>query len=91
MRFLILYLLAINLLALLLMASDKHRARKGRWRIPEKTLLITGLIGGSLGAYIGMQLFRNKTKHLTFSIGIPLILAAHIVLLVFLIKNQIPL
>jgi uncharacterized membrane protein YsdA (DUF1294 family) len=66
------------------MLVDKHKARKNRWRIPERTLLTVAAIGGSLGSYIGMQLFRHKTKHVAFSIGIPVILAVHILILVFL-------
>lgn len=84
MKYLAYYLLIINALAFLLMLVDKRKARKNRWRIPEKTLLGTALIGGSLGAMAGMQLFRHKTKHLKFMIGIPVMLAGHILLLIWL-------
>ena len=84
MKYLYLYLAIINAAGLILMLVDKHKARKNRWRIPERTLLTVAAIGGSLGSYIGMQLFRHKTKHAAFSIGIPVILAVHILILVFL-------
>ena len=78
------YLLLINALAFLLMLADKHKARKKAWRIPEATLLTVAALGGSLGATIGMHLFRHKTRKLKFSLGLPLLLIAHILLLYFL-------
>ena len=78
------YLLLINALAFLLMLADKHKARKKAWRIPEATLLTVAALGGSLGATIGMHLFRHKTRKLKFSLGLPLMLIAHILLLYFL-------
>ena len=79
------YLLIINALALLLMLTDKIRAKKNAWRIPEATLLTVAALGGSLGATIGMNLFRHKTRKLKFSLGLPLMLIGHIVLLYFLL------
>lgn len=84
MQFLYLYLLIINALAFILMLADKKKAKKNKWRIKERTLLGISLIGGSLGGMLGMSLFRHKTKHLRFSIGLPCMLAVHIVLLVLL-------
>lgn len=84
MKYLAYYLLIINALAFLLMLVDKRKAQKNRWRIPEKTLLGTALIGGSLGAMAGMQLFRHKTKHMKFVIGVPVMLTGHILLLIWL-------
>lgn len=78
------YLLIINALAFLLMLTDKRRARKNAWRIPEATLLGVAALGGSLGAVMGMRLFRHKTLHLKFSVGLPLMLALHITLTVLL-------
>lgn len=68
------YLLLVNLLAFALFGIDKRRARLGRWRIPESTLLLLALLGGSLGAIIGMYYFRHKTRHRKFRYGLPLIL-----------------
>lgn len=78
------YLLLINAAGLLIMLADKRKAIKNRWRIPEKTMLTVAILGGSLGIYAGMQLFRHKTKHAKFSIGVPVILAIQILLAVFL-------
>lgn len=75
------YLLIINAAAWLLMLADKRRAVKKRWRIRESTLMGCAALGGSIGALAGMYTFRHKTKHLKFTLGIPLILAAQILLL----------
>lgn len=85
MDLLIAYLLLINAAGLLIMLIDKRKAIKNRWRIPEKTMFTLAILGGSLGVYTGMQLFRHKTKHAKFSIGVPVILAIQIILSVFLI------
>lgn len=72
--FFLLYLLLINATGFILMLLDKQRARKKRWRIPERTLMTSALLGGSLGCLIGMYTVRHKTRHPKFTIGIPLIL-----------------
>lgn len=79
MKPIILYLIAVNALSFLLMLADKHRARKKLWRIPERTLLGAAVIGGSLGSLVGMYLFRHKTKHPKFSVGIPVILMLQVI------------
>ena len=79
MRLLVIYLLIINALGFLLMLIDKYKARKNLWRIPEKTLLGVALMGGSIGSYAGMQIFRHKTKHPQFYIGIPVIMAVQLI------------
>lgn len=84
MKYLYLYLIIINALGLILMLVDKQKARRGAWRIPERTLMSVAAIGGSLGSFIGMQLFRHKTKHPKFYIGVPLMLAIHVWLMVML-------
>ena len=73
-----LYLALINALAFGLMLADKHRARKKKWRIPESVLMTSALLGGSLGALIGMYTARHKTRHPKFTVGIPLLLALQI-------------
>ena len=83
MDILLIYLLIINAAAFLLMRIDKRRAIKNAWRIPEATLLGIAAIGGSLGAIMGMRLFRHKTQHLRFSVGLPVMLTVHIFLLIF--------
>lgn len=81
------YLIIINAAAFLLMLTDKQKAKRGKWRIPEKTLLGTALLGGSIGAILGMNLFRHKTKHPKFSVGLPLILAGQCIVLIFLLAK----
>lgn len=76
---LIYYLLLINAAAFILMLADKHKARKNLWRIPEAVLMCCALLGGSVGALAGMYACRHKTKHLKFTVGIPVILALQII------------
>ena len=76
MKLLYYYLLIINAAGFLLMLVDKWKAKKNRWRVRESTLLIVAALGGSVGSLAGMYLFRHKTLHLKFTLGIPLILAA---------------
>ena len=85
MKALVPYLVIINAAALLFMLVDKVKAKRTLWRIPERTLLSLCALGGSLGGLLGMKLFRHKTLHLRFSIGIPVMLAVHVVILVFLV------
>ena len=76
------YLFLVNALGFILMLVDKWKAKKNKWRIPEKTLMIVAVIGGSIGSLLGMYTFRHKTQHPKFTIGIPFILALQIVLAV---------
>lgn len=78
-------LLAMNLISFSLMGMDKRRARKNAWRIPEKTLFLSALLFGGAGAVLGMQVFRHKTRHWYFVIGMPAILLAQIALLAWLV------
>lgn len=80
MKYVLLYLLIINAVGFLLMLVDKYKAKKKLWRIPEATLMGVAAMGGSIGSLIGMYTVRHKTKHLKFTIGIPLILAVQVVL-----------
>lgn len=82
LKYIIIYLIIINLIAFLAMYIDKRKARYGKWRIPEQTLFILALIGGSIGAIVGMYVFRHKTKKLRFSIGFPVILILQIILII---------
>lgn len=68
------YLILMNLIAFALYGIDRRRAKQGAWRISEYTLLLVALLGGSLGALLGMRYFRHKTRHRKFRYGIPLIL-----------------
>ena len=77
------YLLLINCIGFLIMGYDKHQAKKGNWRTPEKTLMTIALLGGSLGTTCGMYFFRHKTKKTRFSAGFPVILVLDIVIIVY--------
>ena len=79
------YLLLFNAVAFVLMLADKQKARKKKWRIPESTLIASAVIGGSLGALAGMYIFRHKTKHPKFTIGIPVILVIQIIIAILLL------
>ena len=85
MKPLFLYLLIINAAGFLLMLADKQKARKNRWRIPESTLMVTAMVGGSPGVLMGMYAFRHKTKHLKFTLGVPVIMALQLLLGGFLV------
>lgn len=73
-KLILLYLLIVNAVSFLLMLTDKQKAKKKLWRIPESTLLLSAAIGGSIGSLAGMYTFRHKTKHLKFTLGVPAIL-----------------
>lgn len=79
--FFMIYLVVINIITLMAYGIDKYRAIYGKWRIPEATLFFLALIGGSIGAEIGMYGFHHKTRHPRFVIGIPAILLLQAVLL----------
>ena len=80
----IIYLVTINAIACILMLVDKFKAKKNLWRIPEWMLFASAILGGSIGALGGMYLVRHKTKHLSFTVGMPLILAIQIIAAVLL-------
>ena len=81
MKFILYYLLIINALGLLFMLIDKQKAKRNAWRIPEATLLTIAALGGSIGCIAGMYLFRHKTKHLKFTVSLPLLLILNFVVL----------
>lgn len=87
--FLIIYFICINLIGFCLMGIDKRKAIKGAFRIPEATLFIVALIGGSIGSILGMYTFRHKTRHLLFIYGMPAILILQIILFVILLNAPI--
>ena len=80
------YLVLVNATSLTLMLADKLKAKRGAWRIPEATLLKSALHGGSIGAIAGMYLFRHKTRHIKFKLGLPLILAVQLLLAFFICR-----
>ena len=89
MKLLAIYLIIVNAAGFILMLVDKYKAKNNLWRIPEATLIGAALIGGSGGVLAGMKLCRHKTKHLKFSLGVPVIFAVQItVIALVLISNQ---
>ncbi len=87
MKMILLILVVVNLFAFVLYGIDKAKAKRGAWRIPEATLLLAAFLGGSLGALLGMELFRHKTKHAKFKILVPLFSILHIALGVYMVKS----
>ena len=79
------YLVIMNIAGFATMGMDKAKAKKGAWRIPEATLFLVAVLGGSIGSILGMQHFRHKTKHWYFAFGMPFILFLQLALAIFLI------
>ena len=84
LQYIPIYFAAINLVTFFVYGIDKYRAKHGAWRIPEKTLFLLPILGGSIGAIAGMKFFHHKTKHWYFRYGLPLILLAQVALAVWL-------
>lgn len=80
------YLLLINLIAFIIVYIDKKKAIKRQWRIKESTIIFLSIIGGSIGTYISMYAFRHKTKHLKFTLGIPIIIVLQLLIYVSIRK-----
>ena len=87
-KILIVYLILVNIAGFLSMGIDKHKAKKGQWRIPEKTLFLIAAIGGSIGSMYGMHLFRHKTKHKSFVYGMPVILIVQLLLVMVVLLKK---
>ena len=81
MKYLPVYLILVNALTLLFMLVDKHNAVRRRWRIPEAVLFIVAIVGGCPGIYLGMRLFRHKTRKPAFALGIPSMILAYGILI----------
>ena len=81
----LIYLCIVNAAGFMLMLLDKWKAKKNLWRIPEATLFTVAILGGSIGSLLGMYAVRHKTKHLTFTVGIPLILALQVMAAVLIL------
>lgn len=88
MKYLFIYLLVINLTAFAAYGLDKKKAEKDKWRIPEATLVMLAVLGGSIGALAGMLAFHHKTKKPKFVIGIPLIALTQVLALILLLMER---
>ena len=84
LKYVLYYLAAINVVTFLVYGIDKWRAKRGAWRISEKTLFLLPILGGSIGAIAGMKVFHHKTKHWYFQYGLPLILLLQLALVAWL-------
>lgn len=84
MKWILIYLVIINIVSFAAMGVDKRRAVKNKWRIPEKTLFLFVLLGGGIGGTAGMYLFHHKTKHWYFAAGFPLIAVVEYALIIYL-------
>ena len=82
------YLLGINAVTFIVYGIDKYKAKKAKWRIPEATLLLLAVLGGSIGAWMGMKVWHHKTMHKKFKYGIPAILLIQIALMAYLHMNR---
>ena len=82
------YLLAINVVAFIMYGIDKYKTKKAKWRIPEVTLLLLDVLGGSIGAWMGMKVWHHKTMHKKFKYAIPAILLIQIALMAYLHMNR---
>ena len=78
-------LLTLNLLTFIIYGIDKFKAKKSKWRIPESTLLLLAVFGGSIGAWLGLQVWRHKTQHKKFFIGIPMILTLQVIATIYIL------
>lgn len=87
-QYLSIYIVIMSLIGYISMWSDKKKAIKGKYRIPEKTLFLIAILGGSIGSILGMQKFRHKTKHWYFKYGMPLILIIQIGIIVVISINR---
>ena len=87
MKTILLLLVAVNLVSFTLYGLDKLKAKKGLWRIRESTLLLIAALGGSVGALLGMEVFRHKTKHWQFKVLVPVFFILHIALAIWLVKS----
>lgn len=84
---LIIQLCIISLISIFVTVSDKIKAKRGKWRIPEAVLMLLSVLGGSFAMYLTMQLIRHKTKHKKFMVGIPIIMVFQLILLIWILYH----
>lgn len=84
---LIIHLCIISLISIFVTVSDKIKAKRGKWRIPEAVLMLLSVLGGSFAMYLTMQLIRHKTKHKKFMVGIPIIMVFQLILLIWILYH----
>jgi uncharacterized membrane protein YsdA (DUF1294 family) len=87
MKAIYIYLIIVNIIAFIIMGADKYKAHRHRWRISERSIFILGFIGGGFGVLFGMSVFRHKTKHLKFTLGIPAVVILNIVMFGYILQK----
>jgi uncharacterized membrane protein YsdA (DUF1294 family) len=87
MRILQIYIIVINIAAFIIMGIDKNKARRNKRRISEKSIFTAAIIGGALGVYLGMRFFHHKTKHLKFTLGIPVVVIINMVMFAYILQR----
>ena len=85
----IIYLIAINVITFLVYGIDKWKAKRSKWRIPEATLLGLAVIGGSIGAWLGMKVWHHKTMHKKFKFGLPVIIIIQLLIIGYFVAQNI--
>ena len=88
LEFLLLYLILINVVSFVLFAVDKKKAKRGAWRIKERTLIFFSFIGGSLGSILSMLIMRHKTQKLKFTLLVPLSFIIHVIIIYMVLKSR---
>jgi uncharacterized membrane protein YsdA (DUF1294 family) len=87
MKALQIYLIAVNIVAFVIMGVDKYKAQRHKWRISELSIFAIGIIGGGAGIFLGMSTFHHKTKHLKFTLGIPVVLILNIAMFGYILQK----
>ena len=85
--FFIIYIIVINIFGIVIMKIDKEKAKNGKYRISEKSLFIIAILLGGVGIYSGMYMFRHKTKHVKFTVGIPITIVLNIICIYYIISH----
>ena len=86
---LVIYLIAISLIAIVITVKDKRAAKAQKWRVPEDTLMLIGLLGGSAAMYITMRKIKHKTRHKKFMIGLPIEIVIDLIIIIYIILQYI--
>lgn len=88
-KLLLIYFFLIGAVAVIITVADKSAAKRGKWRVPEVTLMLIGLFGGALPMFVTMRTIRHKTKHMKFMIGLPLEIALHAAIAFLIIFGEL--
>lgn len=87
MKVLLIYLAVVNIIAFMVMGIDKYKAKRHKWRISELSMFVLGFVGGGSGVLLGMLVFHHKTKHLKFTLGIPVVVVLNILMFGYILQK----